>query len=305
MDRASAIQVRVPASSANLGPGFDVLALALGLYLRCTLRRSDQGLRVRATGADSSEIPCDESNLIRRAFARLAGEQKAKEPVELEIANEIPLGKGLGSSGAAIVAGLALANEWCGLNQSLEQLIQLATEMEGHPDNVAAAVRGGLVASCQAEDGTVLSLKSGYPAGLEVILVVPQFRLSTAKARAALPAQYSRQDAVFNLQRVALLLAALREGRTELIAEAMRDRLHQPWRAPLVPGLEPILKLAPMAGLLGVALSGAGPSVVALCRNPGAEVAEAIVDCFRQQNVDATAHHLPVDEQGLVVEKAP
>lgn len=293
----------MPASSANLGPGFDVLALALGLYLQCTLRRSEQGFRIHVTGTDSSQIPCDESNLVWKALLRLAGPQLAKQDWDLEIANEIPLGRGLGSSAAAIVAGLALANEWLGLSRSRDQLIQIAAEMEGHPDNVAAAVRGGLVVSCQADDGTVWTEKTEFPEGVEVVLIVPQYQLSTEAARAALPAQYPRRDVVFNLQRVALLVAALGGGRAELLAEALRDRLHQPWRAPLLPGFEEILKLRDIPGLLGVALSGAGPSVVAFCRDQRTEGEEAIVACFRRQNIQAIAQRLPVDERGLVVER--
>ena len=302
MELRSPIRVRVPASSANLGPGFDVLALALGLYLRCTLRESGAGFAVRVSGTDSAAISLDESNLVWRAFLRLAGE-RAPRGVELQIANEIPIGKGLGSSAAAIVAGLALANEWMGLKKSKEEIVQLAAEMEGHPDNVAAAVWGGLVASCQAEDGSVLSVRSPLSANVEVVLVVPEFELPTEAARAALPAQYSRQDAVFNLQRVALLLAALRDGRADLLAEGMRDRLHQPYRAPLVPGFEAILELRDLPGLLGVALSGAGPSVLAFCSGHSAEVGEAIAACFRAKKIAAQAHRLPVDRDGLAVER--
>src|SRR5258706_10795578 len=166
------ICVRVPASSANLGPGFDAVALALGLYLKCTVRASAKGLKITASGADSAEIPCDSSNLIFRAFCRLAGEE-SHQNVELEIENEVPLGKGLGSSAAAILAGLALGNEWEGLNHSRESLIQMATQMEGHPDNVAAAARGGLVVSCQAQDGSVISIDGEFPASVTVVVVVP------------------------------------------------------------------------------------------------------------------------------------
>ncbi|OFW10364.1 MAG: homoserine kinase [Acidobacteria bacterium RIFCSPLOWO2_12_FULL_59_11] len=302
MVQPSAIRVRVPASSANLGPGFDTLALALGLYLRCTLRKSRQGFRIEVSGTDTASIPRDESNLIWKAFTRLAGEQ-AKPGVILEIVNEVPIGKGLGSSAAAIVAGLALANEWLEWKQSKDQLIAMATAMEGHPDNVAAAVRGGLVISCQAEDGTVIALNSSIQANLEVALVVPQCQLSTEVARAALPAHYSRRDAVFNLQRVALLLAALREGHQELLAEAMRDRFHQPYRAPLVPGFPEILELRGVPGLLGLALSGAGPSVVAFCSGHTSEVGEAIASCFRKHGIETATHRLPIDSQGLVVER--
>ena len=304
MDQPSEIRVRVPASSANLGPGFDTLALALGLYLKCTLRKSAHGLKIAASGTDSREIPCDPSNLVYRAFRRWA-EESGHENVELEIQNEIPLGRGLGSSAAAIVAGLALANGWAGLNRSKEQLIQVATEIEGHPDNVSAAVLGGLVMSCQGQDGSVIALNCPFHAGLEVVVVVPEFRLSTEAARAALPEQYSRRDAVFNIQRVALLVGALRDGRTELIAEAMQDRLHQPYRARLVPGFDEVLKLSRIPGLLGVALSGAGPSVVALCDGRAREIGETIAGCFRKHAIEAAAMQLPVDQQGLLAERTP
>ena len=317
MSNATAIRVRVPASSANLGPGFDTLALALDLYLRCTLRRSSQGLKITAAGTDSCEIPCDSSNLILRAFSRVAGEASTQN-VELEIENEVPLGRGLGSSAAAIVAGLALGNEWQGLSHgsgpadpplTREQLVQLATEMEGHPDNVAAAVRGGLLISCQGESGSVLTVNSPLPPELQIVLVVPECRLSTEQARAALPEKYSRRDAVFNVQRVALLLGALREGRTELLAEAMQDRLHQPFRAPLVPGFDEVLKLSQepskVPGLLGLALSGAGPSVVAFCSGRTREVGETIAGCFGRHGVKAEAWQLSVDHEGLVVERVP
>jgi homoserine kinase len=301
MNQRSGVRVRVPASSANLGPGFDALALALGLYLRCTLRPSKGGLRIRVSGTDGAEIPGDESNLIFQAFSRVTGGAHRAD-VELDIENELPLVRGLGSSAAAIVAGLALGNEWAGLNRTPDELIQMATQMEGHPDNVAAAVRGGLVVSCEGEDGAVLSVRSPIHAGLEVVLVVPEFRLSTEKARAALPEKYSRRDAVFNVQRVALLMAAVRDGRKELFAEAMRDRLHQPYRAPLVPGFEEVLKLANVPGLLGVALSGAGPSVVAFCDGRTGEIGETIAACFRKHGIRAEARRLAVDDEGLVVE---
>lgn len=306
MSAQKAIRVRTPASSANLGPGFDTLALALGLYLECTLRPSSKAFSVRVSGDDRSGIPPDETNLTWRSFLRLAGGKALPlGGVELEIVNDIPVGKGLGSSAAAIVAGLALANEWLGLGKSRQDLVQLAAEIEGHPDNVAAAAWGGFVVSCQNEDGRVMSVKLGRATAVEVVLAVPEFQLSTTAARAALPAQYSRQDAVFNVQRVALLLAALADpaGRdTDLFREAMRDRLHQPYRARLIPGLEDILRLRDVPGLLGVALSGAGPSVVAFCSGHTEEVGAALVACFRAKNIAARARRLPVDTAGVVVE---
>ena len=301
-----AIRVRAPASSANLGPGFDTLALALGLYLECTLRPAGKGFAVRVAGAEPAGIPPDATCLTWRAFLRLAG-GNAPRGAELEIANDIPVGKGLGSSAAAIVAGLALANEWANLGKSREELVQAATEIEGHPDNVAAAVLGGFVVNCQtasdSEAGRVVSVKLGLAAPMDIVVVVPDFQLSTSAARAALPAQFSRQDAVFNVQRAALLVAALAQGRTDLIHEAMRDRLHQPYRAPLIPGLEEALALRGVPGLLGVALSGAGPSVVAFCSGHAEEVGAAIAACFQAKQIPARPRVLCVEEKGVVAER--
>src|SRR5690349_11984563 len=178
MGEAREIRVRVPASSANLGAGFDALALALALYLRCTLRPSSGGLKISASGTDAAEIPRDESNLVWKTFARLAGEKAGKD-FELEIVNEIPIGGGLGSSAAAIVAGLALANAWSGSNRPKQRIIEIATGLEGHPDNVAAASLGGLVVSCQAEDGRILAVQTPMSSDVKVLVVVPEFQLST------------------------------------------------------------------------------------------------------------------------------
>lgn len=312
------IRVRAPASSANLGPGFDTLALALGLYLECTLRPSEKGFSVRVMGAERAGIPPDATCLTWRGFLRLTG-GNAPPGAELEIANDIPVGKGLGSSAAAIVAGLALANEWAKLGKSRGELVQAATEIEGHPDNVAAAVLGGFVVNCQtpalskdgspdgssdsSKDSRVISVKLALGAPLDIVVVVPDFQLSTSAARAALPAQYTRQDSVFNVQRAALLVAALAQGRTDLIREAMRDRLHQPYRAPLIPGLQEALELRGVPGLLGVALSGAGPSVVAFCSGHTEGVGAAIVACFRAKQIQARARVLPVEEKGVFAER--
>ena len=302
MATAKEIRVRVPASSANLGPGFDSLALAVGHYLRCTLRASAGGLQIAATGTDAGEIPRDESNLIWRTFARLAGE-KAGTGFALEIANEIPLGRGLGSSAAAILAGLALADAWSGANRGKQRMVEIAAGLEGHPDNVAAAALGGLVVSCQAEDGRILTAPCAFPNEIQVVLVVPELQLATEAARAALPQQYTRRDAVFNVQRAALFVAALQSGRPELLHEAMRDRLHQPYRAPLIPGFADALKLENVPGLLGMALSGAGPSVIAFCQPDAALAAgKAIADCFRRRGLPAEVRPLSVDSTGLVVE---
>ena len=303
MNTSREIRVRVPASSANLGAGFDAYALALGLHLRCALRPSQSGLMIAASGTDAAAIPCDESNLIWKTFTRL-GREQAGSDFELEITNEIPLARGLGSSAAAIVAGLALADAWLEASRGRQRLIEIATGMEGHPDNVAAAALGGLVVSCQAEDSRVLTAQCAFPPAFQVVVVVPQLQLSTDAARAALPQQYSRRDTVFNVQRAALFVAAVQSGRGDLLHEAMRDRVHQPYRTALVPGFGDALKLENVPGLLGVALSGAGPSIIAFCEGDSGEAGTAVGDCFRRRGIPANVMPLAVDSTGLVFESS-
>lgn len=253
--------LRVPASSANLGPGFDALGLALGVYLECRFRPADR-LTIRVRGRDAASIPTDESNLIWQtalAVARDTGE--TLRPIELEIDNDIPLGKGLGSSAAALTAGVVIADQLLALRWKRLRILDEAARIEGHPDNVAACVLGSIVVSAIDSGGVARAVRLELPAQYSVATVVPDFELPTSHARSVLPDQYSRADAVFNVQRSALLIAALITGTTTAFPTALEDRLHQPYRASLVPGLDQILRLrAP--GLLGCALSGAGPSIL-------------------------------------------
>ena len=302
------IRARVPASSANLGPGFDVLGLALGAYLQCTLRTSKHDLKIVVSGDAAEGIPTDASNLIWRLFSEQAGAEAASNKFELVIENDIPLGRGMGSSAAATLAGLALAREYLKREIDRGKLIEEATRIEGHPDNAAAAVLGGFVVSGQSDDGRVIALPCAAPTNIEMLLVIPEFKLSTESARAVLPKEYTRKDAVFNMQRVGLLLAALQNGRGDLLAEAMRDRLHQPYRAPLVPGLSDILGLKNVTGLLAAALSGAGPSILAICepieKGSADAPAEAIQQCFQRHGVASTAKRVPVDYEGIRIERS-
>jgi len=269
--------VRVPASSANLGPGFDALGLALGVYLDCRFRASER-LSITAAGRDAEVISTGEDNLIWQTAQSVAADVRMVLPlIELAIHNEIPLGKGLGSSAAALTAGVIIADRLLGLGWRPLRILDEAARLEGHPDNVAACVLGSIVASAIDEGGAVRAVRLELPASFGVALVVPDFVLPTSEARAALPSCYSREDAVFNVQRAALLIAALATGATSAFPAALEDRFHQPYRAPLVPGLADILKLrAP--GLLGCALSGAGPSVLVFYERGY----EAVCDLVRQ-----------------------
>lgn len=253
--------LKVPASSANLGPGFDALGLALGVYLECRFRPSAK-LEIRVSGREAEAIPTGEDNLIWQTAQLVAADvREALAPIELEIYNEIPIGKGLGSSAAALTAGVVIADNLLGLGWKRLRILDEAARIEGHPDNVAACVLGSIVASAIDSGGAARAVRLDLPARFGVAVVVPDFDLPTTKARSVLPDCYSRADAVFNLQRAALLIAAVATGSTSAFPTALEDRFHQSYRAPLVPGLDEILKLrAP--GLLGCVLSGAGPSVL-------------------------------------------
>jgi homoserine kinase len=277
--RREAVRVRVPASSANLGPGFDALGLALGIYLTCTFEPADK-LTIRATGRDSDRIPTSEDNLIWQTALRVARDVgDVLHPIALHIDNDIPIEKGLGSSAAALTAGVVIADQLLGLHWKPHRILDEAAQIEGHPDNVAACVLGSIVASAIDAGGVARAVRLELPASYGVAVVVPDFLLPTSAARAVLPQQYSRQDAVFNVQRSALLIAALATGTTSAFPAAFEDRMHQPYRYSLVPGLEEIVKLrAP--GLLGCALSGAGPSILVFYEKEYAQVCDLVCQIF-------------------------
>jgi homoserine kinase len=299
-------EVRLPASTSNLGPGFDCFGLALKLYLTVRVTAipgASEPCCVTTTGAKENEaLPRNSVNLIYRAMAFAARrEGLSLPPIDLVVHNEIPLASGLGSSAAAIIAGIKLA----GLITERElpdQVIQnYATEFEGHPDNIAAALYGGFSASCISNDGTVVSARVDWPAHIRVVVVSPHSQLPTHVARAALPRAVSRMNAVHNLQRTALFTSALAQQRYDLLWEAMRDRLHQPQRESLVPGLAEALALPRMQGLLGIALSGAGPSIVALVEDNDEEIAARVASCFRAHRIESTVRTLDADNDGCRV----
>jgi homoserine kinase len=272
--------VRVPASSANLGPGFDSLGLALGIYLTCRFRRSET-LIIRAEGRDAAQIPTGPDNLIWQTAVAVGKSLHMTVPtIELEIVNDIPLGKGMGSSAAALTAGVVIADQLLELNWKPPRILDEAARLEGHPDNVAPCTLGSIVASAIDSGGVTRAVRLDLPQQFGLAIVVPDFDLPTAKARAVLPSGYSRADAVFNVQRASLLIAALATGSTWAFPAALEDRFHQPYRAPLVPGLEDILKLrAP--GLLGCALSGAGPSILVFYERGHEPVCDLVRQIFR------------------------
>jgi homoserine kinase len=290
--------LRVPASSANLGPGFDALGLALGIYLHCRFRSSDH-LVIEARGRDLEVISTGEDNLIWQTAVAVAKDMRmTMPPIELHIENEIPIGKGLGSSAAALTAGVVIADRYLGLRWKPLRILDEAARLEGHPDNVAACVLGSIVASAIDAGGVARTVRLNMPTQFGVGVVVPDFMLSTAQARSVLPDCYTRADAIFNVQRAALLVAALATGTTSAFPAALEDRFHQPHRAALVPGLDDILKLrAP--GLLGCALSGAGPSILVFYERGYEPVCDLVRQVFALHGHSSEILHATVAECGF------
>ncbi|HTC33213.1 MAG TPA: homoserine kinase [Bryobacteraceae bacterium] len=291
------MQVRVPASSANLGPGFDSLGLALGIYLTCRFETAAR-LSIRVAGRDAAQIPTSEDNLIwRTALAVAADVGDTLPPITLEINNDIPLGKGLGSSAAALTAGVVIADHLLGLRWKPNRILDEAAKIEGHPDNVAACVLGSIVASATDVGGAVRAVRVELPSSYGVAVVVPDFVLPTSESRHVLPATYSKADAVFNVQRSALLIAALATGATSAFPAALEDRMHQPYRYPLVPGLEEMIKLrAP--GLLGCALSGAGPSILVFYERGSEQVCDLVRQIFALHGHSSETLCVPIARDG-------
>jgi len=290
---SSDLEIKVPGSIANLGPGFDTLAVAVELYLR---------IRVR-TGPGSNDLhfnftrnQLDGENYIERAFRFLARMHGVSFPsLVIEVDSEIPTRAGLGSSAAATVAGLRLYEAIVG-PLPREELLNAGCTLECHPDNVAAALLGGLTASCQLGDASVIAVPLQWPESLGLVVLTPELPLATSASRGALPEQIPRADAVFNLQRLALLLQTLQSGNFSFLREALCDRIHQPFREKLVPGLERVLSLK-HADLLGVCLSGAGPSIVAFAERNFDAISTLLEKAFQPLGLAFTIRNLKAHVQ--------
>jgi homoserine kinase len=255
-------------------------------------------LLIRPCGRDAQMISPGANNLIWQTALQVAEHAGRPMPmIELEVNNDIPIGKGLGSSAAALVAGVVIADEILGLGWDRHRILDEAARIEGHPDNVAAAVLGSIVASAIDSEGITRAVRMQLPARYGVAVIVPDFILPTSEARAVLPRTYSRADAVFNIQRSALLIAAMLTQTTDAFHEALMDRLHQPYRAPLVPGLSEMLELR-TGGLLGCALSGAGPSVLVFYERGHAEVCEAMRAIFRKHGHESEVLRAHIPDHG-------
>ena len=289
-ERAGIIRVAAPATTANLGPGYDCLGMALDIWNTIEVEPQPGGTppSVRVTGEGAGELENGPENLVYRSMEFLFRELGRSIPeVRVNCANEIPLARGLGSSAAAIAGGLAAANALSEGEFNSRELLEMAATIEGHPDNVAAAVMGGLQLVV-TEESTLYTVPVAVPASIHAVLFIPETRIATADARAVLPQELSVPDAVHNMARVALLVAGMATNHPEYLAVATQDRLHQPYRQPLFPAMKLLMKAAMDAGALGAFLSGSGSTVLALTDGREMTVAYEMAEAARQASVEGT-----------------
>lgn len=297
------VEVRAPATTANLGPGYDCLGMALDLWNRLRVSTLDAGAEpsVSVVGEGEGELEGDRRNLTYRAMEFLYGEADAPmPPVELTCENAIPLSRGLGSSAAAISGGLVAANALLDNPFSANELLEMAATIEGHPDNVAAAVHGGL-RLVVTEGSRLYTAPIRIPSDLQAVLFIPERRIATADARRVLPGEVSVADAVYNMSRAALLVAGMESNHPEYFSIATQDRLHQPYRQAIFPPMKVIFAAARDAGALGVFLSGSGSTILALARERAMTVAYEMFDAARLAGVDGRVEVTQPTELGAHV----
>ncbi|WP_414550202.1 homoserine kinase [Anabaena sp. CCY 0017] len=300
MSVISSITVTVPATTANLGPGFDCIGAALTLYNKFKFTRLDEGgLIIDVTGAEAERVQTDESNLLYQAFVKLYQYIGQTPPsVKMEIQLGVPLARGLGSSATAIVGGLVGANQLAGAPLTQLQVMELAIAMEGHPDNVVPALLGGCrLAATSAENWSICDIP--WNENIVPVLAIPDFELSTSEARQVLPTQVSRADAIFNTAHLGLLLRGLQTGKGEWLSTALQDRLHQPYRQALIPGYDAVNAAAIKAGAYGMVISGAGPTLLALVDQLHSQAVEAaMLSAWQETGITAIVRSLSLDTQG-------
>ncbi len=303
----SKILVRVPASTSNLGPGFDLFGLALTLYNEIELEASPEPgpISVEIEGEGAESLPRDSSNLVVRAALRSAGLPRHRHSLRFRLRNRIPIARGLGSSAAArlggILAGRAL--RWGARRAKDQRALEEACRLEGHPDNACASFYGGLRAVIR-HGGRLIQFDLRAASDLNAVVCAPDFHLSTEKARGILPERVPRADAAANVANAVLLSYALEHRRYEWLQAAMEDRLHQPYRRRLIPGMESVIRSALKAGAWGAALSGSGPSIFAFSpKSKARQVAAAMQKAFGAHRVRSRPWVLGIDRRGAVVER--
>ncbi len=308
------VSVKVPASSANIGPGFDCLGLALPIYNTITIEETvlpGTGIEINLMSEEETidemifdSIPRDENNIVYKAVEMLYN-SIGQEPSELKIniQAQIPITRGLGSSSSIVVGGLLAANKLLGNPADETALLAIATEVEGHPDNVAPAILGGFVLANQEDDGTITYSKLKWPEEWDLTVCIPDFELSTNIARSVLPTEVPMQDAIFNAKHLAMLINAVNTCDPKLMRSALKDRLHQPYREKLVPGMKEIMEAFKHEdGVLGCVLSGAGPSLLVISYKYDVDkIKSTVKEIWEGQNIKSDVRTLKVEEQGAVV----
>ena len=296
------IKIRVPATTANLGPGFDCLGLALKLYLNLEIEQIEEGLVIEYQGEGADKFSSKKDTLIRKSaelVLKKTGQDKSKKGLKIKVFNQIPITRGLGSSASAIIGGIVGAAKLYNINLTNQEMLELALPLEGHMDNIVPALIGGLTLAYKTGQEEIKWARIKTPRDLRVVVGIPDFTLSTEKMRKALPQKVALPEAVFNLSRSALLVNALQNSDWDVLAEAMEDRLHQPYRAPFIPGIEDIFLKIKKMGLAGVALSGSGPSVVSLTKKGQEEaIGKIMKDAFLYAGVTCRVLVLEADLDG-------
>lgn len=302
MSVVSLVTVNVPATTANLGPGFDCIGAALTIYNQFQFTRLAAGsLIIHVTGAEAERVQTDESNLTYQAFVKLYQFiEQTPPPVKIEIGLGVPLARGLGSSATAIVGGLVGANQLAGEPLSQSQVMELAIAMEGHPDNVVPALLGGCRLAATSQTGWEIC-DVPWHSDIIPVVAIPDFELSTAEARRVLPTEFSRADAIFNTAHLGLLLRGLQTGKGEWLRAALQDKLHQPYRQALIPGYDAVNAAAIASGAYGMVISGAGPTLLALTDVKNSQAVEtAMASAWKAQGINAVVRSLALDTQGAI-----
>lgn len=310
------VSVKVPATTANLGPGFDCMGMALPIYNTVTIEETvlpGTGIEINVISEDDKadelsleHIPLDENSIIYKAVELLYN-SIGQTPSELKITihTQIPVARGLGSSASVIVGGLLAANELLGRPADEAALLSIATEVEGHPDNVTPAIVGGLVITSSEEDGSIVYKKLDWPKEWSITVCIPEYELATDISRSVLPKEVPMQDAVFNIKRMGMFVHAIHTKDSALMKLALKDKLHQPYRMKLVPGLEKITEnLKHEENVLGCVLSGAGPAILVISEKNNLDKIKSIVrDTWNDLNIKAEIITLPVEENGAEIIK--
>lgn len=292
------IKVKVPATSANIGPGFDTLGVALDIYNTYIVEEIGEGLEI----SGCEEVYADENNLtyvaMLKCFEKVGYKKRG---IRIKIKSDIPVSRGLGSSATCIVGGLVAANEIMGNKLTIDELLDIATEIEGHPDNVAPALLGGMVVSVY--DKKVYYSKIQIKKGIKFLALVPDFKLSTKKSRSILPKVIPHSDAVFNVGRVALMVSALHNGEFDLLKVAGKDKLHQEYRGALIDGYSEIVETSNSLGAKGVFLSGAGPTILVAIDEGNESIKAGLKDLLNSLEDDWEVLELRIDKDGATVGK--